>query len=128
MVDEILVVCGAGASSTFVAQRVRRAAEARGRAVTAAAGTQASLPVERDVADVLLLGPHLAGAFEDIRRDAAARGIRVVLLPHDIFSDRDGTRTLDLVDAAADRPESAEATASPPEAAHPAAPAKESQP
>lgn len=125
---KILVVCGAGASSTFVAQRVRRAAEGRGRTVSAVAGTQASLPVERDIADVLLVGPHLAGAIEGIRADAAARGIRVVLLPHDIFSDRDGTRTLELIDAALAHPERTEVTASPPEAAPAAATQKESQP
>ena len=125
---KILVVCGAGASSTFVAQRVRRAAEAHGRTVSAVAGTQASLPVGCDVADILLVGPHLAGAIADIRADAAARGIRVVLLPHDIFSDRDGSRTLGLIDAALAHPEPTEATASPPEAAHPAATQKESQP
>ncbi|MFT4135049.1 PTS sugar transporter subunit IIB [Microbacterium sp.] len=125
---KILVVCGAGASSTFVAQRVRRAAAARGQQLSAVAGTQASLPVEREVADVILLGPHLADAAEDIRRDAAARGIRVVLLPHDIFGDRDGTRTLALIDTALVDTEPAEAVASHPPAASLAATQKESQP
>jgi sucrose-6-phosphate hydrolase SacC (GH32 family) len=36
---KILIVCGAGASSTFVALRVRRTAAARGLAVDVAAGT-----------------------------------------------------------------------------------------
>ncbi|TQJ32760.1 PTS sugar transporter subunit IIB [Microbacterium sp. SLBN-146] len=96
----ILVVCGAGASSTFVAQRVRHAAHDRGLSYAAFAGTEMSLPIDLDAADVVLVGPHLAHALEGIQRDAAMRGTTVVLLPPDIFTDLDGTRTLDLVRAA----------------------------
>lgn len=93
----ILVVCGAGASSTFVAQRVRHAAQSRGLAYSAFAGTELSLPIDLDSADVVLVGPHLAHALARIERDAARRGTTVVLLPLDIFTDLDGTRTLALV-------------------------------
>ena len=93
----ILVVCGAGASSTFVAQRVRHAARDRGIDCTAFAGTEQSLPIDLDAADVVLVGPHLAHALERIEQEAAARGTTVVLLPPDIFTDLDGTRALALV-------------------------------
>jgi cellobiose PTS system EIIB component len=93
----ILVVCGAGASSTFVAQRVRHAAHAQGLDYSAFAGTEQSLPIDLDAADVVLVGPHLGHALERIERDAARRGTTVVLLPPDIFTDRDGTRTLACV-------------------------------
>lgn len=96
----ILVVCGAGASSTFVAQRVRHAAHDLGFPYSAFAGTEQSLPIDLDAADVVLVGPHLAHAMERIERVAASRGTRVVLLPEDIFGDLDGSRTLALVNAA----------------------------
>lgn len=96
----ILVVCGAGASSTFVAQRVRHAAHDQGLDYSAFAGTELSLPIDLDAADVVLVGPHLAHALERIERDAEPRGTTVVLLPDDIFTDLDGTRTLALVRAA----------------------------
>lgn len=94
----ILVVCGAGASSTFVAQRVRHAAQAAGRELSAVAGTEQSLPIDIDAADVVLVGPHLHASVDRIRREAAARLVRVILLPPDIFSDLHGTRTLALID------------------------------
>ncbi|MBN9202012.1 MAG: PTS sugar transporter [Microbacterium sp. SCN 70-18] len=97
----ILIVCGAGASSTFVAQRVRRAADEQGLSWSAFAGTEQSFPIDVDAADVVLLGPHLAPALSRFERDSAERNIPVVLLPADIFTDRDGTRTLALVQAAA---------------------------
>lgn len=93
----ILVVCGAGASSTFVAQRVRHAAQDSGLPYAAFAGTEQSLPIDLDAADVVLVGPHLAHAMARITRDASARGTLVVLLPDDIFTDLDGSRTLTLV-------------------------------
>jgi len=108
----ILVVCGAGASSTFVAQRVRHAAQAAGRPISAVAGTEQSLPIDLDAADVVLIGPHLRQSLDHIERAAAARGARAVLLPEDVFGDIDGTRTLALVDAA---------LAAPPHEDHPAA-------
>lgn len=103
----ILVVCGAGASSTFVAQRVRRAAQAHGLAYSAFAGTELSLPADLDGADVVLVGPHLLHALERIEAGAAERGTAVVLLPPDIFTDLDGTRTLALVREAIEDPEPA---------------------
>ncbi|MDQ1137636.1 PTS system cellobiose-specific IIB component [Microbacterium sp. SORGH_AS 1204] len=96
----ILVVCGAGASSTFVAQRVRRAALGRGLEYSASAGTAHSLPTDLDAADIVLVGPHLAGELDGIRSAAATRGAAVVLLPDDVFADITGTRTLDLVEEA----------------------------
>ena len=96
----ILVVCGAGASSTFVAQRIRHAAQAAGRGFSAVAGTEQSLPIDLDAADVVLVGPHLQHALERIRREAEPRETRVVLLPPDTFTDLDGSRTLALVETA----------------------------
>jgi PTS system cellobiose-specific IIB component len=109
----ILVVCGAGASSTFVAQRVRHAAHDRGLPYIAFAGTEQSLPIDLDAADVVLVGPHLAHALERIERDAAARGTTVVLLPADVFADTDGTRTLALVHDAVGAPAGAAPAAGP---------------
>jgi PTS system cellobiose-specific IIB component len=93
----ILIVCGAGASSTFVAQRVRRAAQERGLPYAAVAGTAGSLEIDLDSADIVLVGPHLVTDQERISRSAAAHGVAMAVLPDDIFSDLTGERTLALV-------------------------------
>ncbi|MEV8251977.1 hypothetical protein AB0O87_13765 [Microbacterium sp. NPDC076768] len=87
----ILVVCGAGASSTFVAQRLRNAAAAAGLDWDATAGTEAA--VAHSGGDLVLVGPHLSDRLEAIRSGADAP---VALLPDDVFADRDGSRTLDF--------------------------------
>lgn len=99
----ILVVCGAGASSTFVAQRLRRAAAAAGLDWDAAAGMETS--VSDSDHDLVLVGPHLSDRLDAIRRSA---GTPVAVLPDDVFADRDGSRTLDfarsILAAAGDTP------------------------
>lgn len=91
----ILVVCGAGASSTFVAQRLRRAASNAGLECDASAGMEHS--VAGSDHDLILVGPHLADRLGSIRSHAHSP---VIVLPEDVFDDRDGARTLDLVRSA----------------------------
>ncbi|UNK71947.1 hypothetical protein [Microbacterium sp. H1-D42] len=91
----ILVVCGAGASSTFVAQRLARAAGAAGLPWSTEAGTERTALSAAGV-DVVLIGPHLADHADGIRSSLSARSL-VVTLPDDAFSDLDGSRTLRLV-------------------------------
>jgi PTS system cellobiose-specific IIB component len=86
---KILVVCGAGASSTFVAQRLRQAAMRAGHDWDVSAG--AAHP------DLVLIGPHLADRVEAIRSSATAQ---VALLPDDVFSDREGAMTLSIAQTA----------------------------
>ena len=106
----ILVVCGAGASSTFVAQRLQRAAMRAGHDWQVSAGAESS--VSAALADLVLVGPHLADHVDAIRRTAAAR---VALLPGDIFSDREGTQTLAVAHAAlADATSDSPSPATPP--------------
>lgn len=91
----ILVVCGAGASSTFVAQRLTRAATAAGLPWSAEAGTERSVHQAVGV-DLVLVGPHLADRLDAIRAEAQGR-MSVLALPDDAFTDLDGSRMLRLV-------------------------------
>ena len=90
----ILVVCGAGASSTFVAQRLRRAAAEVGLDWDASAGMESS--VVDGGHDLILVGPHLADRLPAIRSAVTSP---VALLPHDVFADRSGERTLAIARA-----------------------------
>lgn len=89
---KIIVVCGAGASSTFVASRLERAAKAEGIALEALPAALPDLPLLVDGADAVLIGSHLGAAARRAVGDAPS-----FVLPHDIASDRDGTRALSLI-------------------------------
>lgn len=92
----ILVVCGAGASSTFVARRIRKAAEARALATTAEACPLDSLADRLPAAQVVLLGPHLGDRLADVRRLAESAGVAVAVMPATVFSSPLGDEALDL--------------------------------
>ena len=93
---KILIVCGAGASSAFVAHRLRVTGKERGLTLAVIAGSESDLPSSLDTIDVLLVGPHLAPRFDRISAQAKERGVGVVLLPTSVFSARDGAVALDL--------------------------------
>ena len=92
----IHVVCGAGASSTFVALRLRRTLAARGMGGTVTAGSVQDVPDRLGAVDVVLVGPHLGDVVADIRYRADDRGVPVALLPDTVFAARDGDTALDL--------------------------------
>jgi len=91
----IIVVCGAGASSTFVAHRLRRSAAARGLTIDARPTSTSQLAADLVDADVLLVGAHLAGQLDELRRLAAAASVPVAILPENAATG-DGGAALDL--------------------------------
>ena len=98
---KILVVCGAGASSTFVAQRVRKAAKDRALDVSAQACPLSALDSQLAGADVVLVGTHLTGQLDGIRSSARPLGVAVVAMPASVFSSPRGDEALDLALTAA---------------------------
>jgi PTS system cellobiose-specific IIB component len=92
---KILVVCGAGASSTFVALKVRKAAAERGLDVIVQAGSAEQLE-SFDAVDVVLVGAHLATGIEALERRARAVGASVAVLPAVSPAALAGDEALDL--------------------------------
>ncbi|WP_158867510.1 PTS sugar transporter subunit IIB [Leifsonia sp. AG29] len=92
---KIVVVCGAGASSTFVAVKLRTAARSRGADVVVVPGSASQLGSLEGV-DVLLVGAHLESSVPALRERAAASGTAVAVLPAVSPAALDADRALDL--------------------------------
>ena len=92
---KIIGVCGAGASSTFGAGKLRSAAAARGLQVQVAAGSASQLDSLAAV-DVVLVGAHLESVVPALRAWAAATGTAVAVLPPVSPAALDGALALDL--------------------------------
>lgn len=93
--DMILVVCGAGASSTFLASRIRALATERGLSVTARAASNLDLTSRLPDARVLLVGPHLESSFRELAAEAAEHSVPAALLPPTAFGPHGATDALD---------------------------------
>jgi PTS system cellobiose-specific IIB component len=93
--DMILVVCGAGASSTFLASRIRKLTAERGLDVTARAASNLDLGSRLSDAQVLLVGPHLESNFAELQAAAAEHSVPAVLLPATAFGTDGALHALD---------------------------------
>jgi len=94
---KILIVCGAGASSTFLAHRLRAGAKERGVDASFRSETLSGLADSLPEADVLLVGPHLESQFDGLRHQAEAVGVAAALLPHDVFGVHGADTVLDTL-------------------------------
>jgi len=95
--QSVLIVCGAGASSTFLASRMRSIAAARGLDMVIAASSDTELRPRLHTTTVLLVGPHLEPAFPQLQAEAAAFNIPSALLPQTAFGPGGAEHAIDLV-------------------------------
>ncbi|MCU1552409.1 MAG: hypothetical protein JWR36_2969 [Glaciihabitans sp.] len=93
----ILVVCGAGASSTFLASRMRSLAKERGLSdITARAASNLDIDSRLPEASVLLVGPHLAPDYPQLASSASTHDVAAALLPSTAFGPAGAASALDL--------------------------------
>jgi PTS system cellobiose-specific IIB component len=97
----VLIVCGAGASSTFVAQRLRRAAAARGAELTPVPSSAAAAPDLIPSCDVVIAGAHLGEAVASLGAVAAAADVPFVVIADAAREDGDALLDTTLAAAAA---------------------------
>jgi PTS system cellobiose-specific IIB component len=94
----VLIVCGAGASSTFLAQRLGRAAIARGVDLTPVPTSSAAAPELVPASDVVIAGAHLGAAIAALGSAAAAADVPFVVIAD--AAREDGDTLLDTTLAA----------------------------
>ncbi|WMJ89235.1 PTS sugar transporter subunit IIB [Anaerocolumna sp. MB42-C2] len=92
----IILCCGGGLSSGFLAQQGRKAAKKRKLDVNIEAKSESEVTQYFGRMDILMVGPHYAFRMEAFTEQAAPYGIPVVLIPEDIYSMLDGAALLDL--------------------------------
>lgn len=93
----ILIVCGAGASSTFLASRMRSIAASRGLSYVIQATNQIDVKTQLAGADILLVGPHLGSEFDSLDAIASGHEVAAALLPATAFGPTGADAAVDLV-------------------------------
>jgi PTS system cellobiose-specific IIB component len=91
----VLLVCGSGASSGFMAANIRKAAKARGIDVSVTARGDAEIESYIDEIDALMVGPHLAYILDEVDAYVGGSDVKVVLMHPDYYSALDGEAGLD---------------------------------
>lgn len=91
----ILLVCGSGASSGFMAANIRKAAAGRGLQLDIKARGESEIENYIDEIDALLVGPHLAYIVDELSEFIGERPIKVLLMKANYYSTLDGEKALD---------------------------------
>lgn len=90
MTKHILLVCGGGASSGFVAANTRKYAKKQGADMDIQARSESEIPNYLDKIDALLIGPHLAYMEDEIKKMTVPKGIETAIIDEDAYSMMDG--------------------------------------
>lgn len=91
----VLLICGSGASSGFMAANIRKAAKKRNLNMDIKARGEAEIENYINDIDALLVGPHLAYIMEDINDLTQDTDVKVLLMKPSYYSTLDGEAALD---------------------------------
>lgn len=94
----VMLVCGSGASSGFMASNIRKAAKAHGLDMSIVARSDAEIPNYIDDVDLIMIGPHMAMILDDIKswqQDYPA--LKVEVMKADYYSTLDGEKALNHI-------------------------------
>lgn len=93
---KIYLFCGAGMSSGFLAQSMKKAAKKRKIPLSIKAASESSIDSYIDDADILLVGPHMTYSIDIIRKKAEEQGVVMEVIPEDIYGTLDGDRLINF--------------------------------
>lgn len=93
---KILLCCGAGMSSGFLAQKTRQAAKKEGVSVSVEARSIADIASYMSSIDVLMIGPHYGNELEKFENMASPYNVPVVVIPQVVYSQLRGDELLKL--------------------------------
>ena len=89
----ILLICGSGASTGFMAANMRKKAKERGMDLIIEARSEAEIENHADEVDFILLGPHLGYLEKDIEerlKECNIKNVIVYVMNKSYYSTLDG--------------------------------------
>lgn len=92
----VLLCCGAGFSSGFLAQKARQAVKKRRLDMSIDARSESVISEYVNKMDMLLVGPHYESAMARLKEEYEPKGIKVGLIPADIYSALNGEELVNL--------------------------------
>lgn len=93
----VLLVCGSGASSGFMAANIRKAAAARGLEIAVTARSESEVLNYVEDIDCLMVGPHLASVIPSLEEDIEGYDIKIALINKDAYAKLNGDMVLDQI-------------------------------
>ena len=92
----ILLCCGAGMSSGFLAQRAQKAADNMHADINVDAKSQSIVEDVIEDYQLLLLGPHYESHLDEFKEMAKLYDVPVLVIPQNIYGSLDGEALIDF--------------------------------
>lgn len=93
----VLLICGSGASSGFMAANMRKAAKERKLDINITARSESELESYINDIDVLMIGPHLAYLLDEIDEILNGIPVKAILMKPEYYSSLDGNKAIDHI-------------------------------
>lgn len=90
----VLLVCGSGASSGFMAANMRKAASKMNLEIDIKARSESEIENYIDEIDALMVGPHLAYILEEVEEFIHGNDVKVILMKGEYYSTLDGEKAI----------------------------------
>lgn len=91
---KVLLVCGSGASSGFMATNIRKSAKKQGIKCSVIARSQTEVDSYIDDVNCIMIGPHLRYVLDTIKEKVQGRDIKVAVMEKSYYSTLDGDEAL----------------------------------
>ncbi len=91
----VLLICGSGASSGFMAANMRKAATARGLEADIKARSESEIENYIEDIDVLMIGPHLAHILDEIEDYTRGHDVKAILMKGEYYATLDGNKAIE---------------------------------
>lgn len=99
MSKKVLLVCGAGASSGFMAAAARKAAKKSALDLEIKAKSESELADSLSGVDLLLVAPHLSYMIDEAKIDCESNRVAYDLIPKKIYGALDGKALVEFIQA-----------------------------
>ncbi|MGM9886663.1 MAG: PTS sugar transporter subunit IIB [Lactococcus sp.] len=98
MTKQILLTCGAGASSGFMAASARKAAKKMGADLEIKAKSETEVEEALPVTDLLLVAPHLKYMVDEVKELCEANQVKCEIIPQRIYGALDGKGLVEFIE------------------------------
>ena len=97
MTKQVLLTCGAGASSGFMAAAARKAAKKQKADLDIKAKSETEVESSLAEIDLLLVAPHLKYMIDDVKDICETNNVKYDIIPQRIYGSLDGKGLVEFI-------------------------------
>ena len=93
----VLLVCGSGASSGFMAANIRKAAKEKGLEMSVQARSDSEIDNYIEDVDLIMVGPHLEYVMDELEEYTEEYPVKIALMKPEYYSALDGAKAIEHI-------------------------------